>query len=169
MRCDPLTQWGVLLSHPRVHGLGEREPCRWPEPARRVVGDWIRLRYRLLPYILAEAGQAVAAGWWTRERVRGPRWVAAEHGLDTMPLYVREGAVIAMGPDRRWVGERPTDPLSMLVAPYERRGRTELRLPLDGREVAVRYAADGGRHRVEVDGHPGRVVLDAPPGVELAR
>jgi alpha-glucosidase (family GH31 glycosyl hydrolase) len=107
--------------------------------------------------------------WWTRERVHGPRWVAAEHGLDTMPLYVREGAVIAMGPDRQWVGERPADPLTLVVAPYERGGRTQLRLPLDGREVAVRYAARAGAHRVEVDGHPGRVVLDAPPGVELAR
>jgi alpha-D-xyloside xylohydrolase len=30
--------------------------------------------------------------WWTRERVGGSGWVAAEHGLDTMPLYLREGA-----------------------------------------------------------------------------
>ena len=56
-----------------------------------------------------------------------------------MPLYLREGAVIPMGPDLRWVGER----------------------------LAVRYQAADGRHRVEVDGHRGRVVLDAPAGVEL--
>jgi alpha-D-xyloside xylohydrolase len=55
-------QWAVLLSHPRVHGMGVREPCRWPEPARRVAGDWIRLRYRLLPYVLAEAGWAAGRG-----------------------------------------------------------------------------------------------------------
>ena len=41
-------------------------------------------------------------------------------------------------------------------------------MPLDGRQVAVRYQARAGRHRVEVDGHPGQVVLDAPAGVELA-
>ncbi len=49
------------------------------------------------------------------ERVRGPRWVEASHGLDTMPLYLREGAVIPMGPDLRWVGERPNDPLTLFV------------------------------------------------------
>jgi hypothetical protein len=29
-----------------------------------------------------------------------------------MPLYLGEGAVIPMGPDVQWVGERPTDPLT---------------------------------------------------------
>jgi alpha-glucosidase (family GH31 glycosyl hydrolase) len=106
--------------------------------------------------------------WWTRERVRGPRWVPASHGLDTMPLYLREGAVIPMGPVTQWVGERPCDPLTLVVAPFEADGRTELAVPADGRQVAVRYQARGGRHRVEVDGHPGEVVLDAPDGVELA-
>jgi alpha-glucosidase (family GH31 glycosyl hydrolase) len=105
--------------------------------------------------------------WWTREPVAGPRWVRASHGLDTMPLYLREGAVVPTGPDIQWVGERPTDPLTVVVAPFEADGRTELAVPLDGREVTVRYQARAGRHRVEVDGHRGRVVLDAPPGVEL--
>ena len=35
-------QWAVLLSHPRVHGMGEREPCRWPDPARRVARGAMR-------------------------------------------------------------------------------------------------------------------------------
>jgi alpha-D-xyloside xylohydrolase len=199
-------QWAVLLSHPRVHGLGRREPCRWPEPARTEAGDWIRLRYRLLPYVMAEAGRAARSGlpfarplvlefpadpttwrigdqflcgrslpagtwtdWWTRERVRGPRWVEVDHGLDTMPLYLREGALIPMGPVTQWVGERPTDPLTVVVAPFAGAGRTELRVPVDGRQVTIRYRAGAGRHQVEVEGHPGQVVLDAPAGVELRR
>jgi alpha-glucosidase (family GH31 glycosyl hydrolase) len=105
--------------------------------------------------------------WWTRKRVSGPRWVEAAHGLDTMPLYLREGAVVPMGPVTRWVGERPTDPLTVVVAPFEDAGWTELAVPVDGREVTVRYQARAGRHRVEVEGHPGQVVLDAPADVEL--
>jgi alpha-glucosidase (family GH31 glycosyl hydrolase) len=95
--------------------------------------------------------------------------VEAEHGLDTMPLYLREGAVIPTGPVMRWVGERPTDPLTVVVAPFEAAGRSELRVPVDGREVAIRYEATAGRHTVEVEGHPGELVLDAPPGMELRR
>ena len=84
-----------------------------------------------------------------------------------MPLYLREGAVIPMGPVSQWVGERPCDPLTLVVAPFAADGRTELAVPVDGRRVAVRYQARAGRHRVEVDGHPGQVVPDTPAGVEL--
>ena len=54
------------------------------------------------------------------------------------------------------------------VRGHQADGRTELAVPVDRRRVAVRYRARAGRHRVEVDGHPGQVVLDAPAGVELA-
>ena len=83
-----------------------------------------------------------------------------------MPLYLREGAVVPMGPVTRWVGERPTDPLTV-VAPFEDEGTTELEVPVDGRQVTIRYQARAGRHLAAVDGHPGRVELDAPPTVEL--
>ena len=40
-------------------------------------------------------------GTWTslltRERVEGGRWVREVHGFDSLPLYVREGAVIPRG------------------------------------------------------------------------
>ncbi len=215
-------QWAVLLPHPRVHGMGVREPCRWPEPARRVAGHWIRLRYRLLPDVLAEAGWPAGRGlpfarplvlefsddpatwrigdqflcgrsilaaplfepggrrrayppagtwtdWRTRERVSGPGWVEAEHGLDTMPLWLREGAVVPMGTVVRWVGERPTDPLAVVVAPFQEAGRAELEVPVDGRDVTIRYEARPGRHLVQVEGHAGEVMLDAPASVELRR
>ena len=84
-----------------------------------------------------------------------------------MPLYLREGAVIPMGPVVQWVWERPTDPLTVVVAPFEEAGLTELEVPVDGRAVTIRYQARAGRHLVQVDGHGGEVVLDAPAGVEL--
>jgi alpha-glucosidase (family GH31 glycosyl hydrolase) len=101
--------------------------------------------------------------------VSGPGWVEAEHGLDTMPLWLREGAVVPMGPVVRWVGERPTDPLAVVVAPFQEAGRAELEVPVDGREVTIRYEARPGRHLVQVEGHAGEVVLDAPASVELRR
>jgi alpha-glucosidase (family GH31 glycosyl hydrolase) len=148
------------------------------DPATWRVGDQFLCGRSVLAAPLFEPGGRrslyLPAGtwtdWWTRQRVRGPRWVRAEHGLDTMPLYLREGAVVPMGPVTRWVGERPTDPLTVVVVvPFERAGRTELRVPVDGREVRIGYRARPGRHQVEVQGHPGEVVLDAPPGVELRR
>jgi hypothetical protein len=56
-------------------------------------------------------------GWWTRRRAHGPRWPPAEQGLDTMPLFLREGAVVPLGPVVRRDGERPTDALTVVAAP----------------------------------------------------
>jgi hypothetical protein len=41
----------------------------------------------------------------------------AEQGLDTMPLFLREGAVVPLGPVVRRDGERPTDALTVVAAP----------------------------------------------------
>ena len=46
-----------------------------------------------------------------------------------MPLYLREGAVVPMGPVTQWVGERPRDPLTVVVAPFEDDGRPSWRCP----------------------------------------
>jgi alpha-glucosidase (family GH31 glycosyl hydrolase) len=123
-----------------AHGMGDREPCRRAAPARRVTWGWIRFRYRLLPYVLAEAGQAAARGCRSPGRRRA--FLPAGTWTDW------------------WTRER---------APFEEAGRTELRVPVDGRGLAIRYEARTRRHLVEIGGHPGRVVLDAPAGVELRR
>ena len=54
-------QWGLLSSHSRFHGFREREPWFYGEEAVRIVRDFARLRYRLLPYLWACARQASAS------------------------------------------------------------------------------------------------------------
>ena len=35
--------------------------------------------------------------WWSGEAVEGGRWLRETHGFDTVPLYVRPGAVVPLG------------------------------------------------------------------------
>lgn len=51
-------QWGLLSSHSRFHGIREREPWHFGDDALRIVRDFARLRYRLLPYLWACAREA---------------------------------------------------------------------------------------------------------------
>jgi alpha-D-xyloside xylohydrolase len=51
-------QWGLLSSHSRFHGLHPREPWHYGDEALRVVREFARLRYRLLPYLWACAAEA---------------------------------------------------------------------------------------------------------------
>lgn len=67
-------QLAVFLPLCRTHsivGAPGREPWRWPEPVRTLVGDAIRFRYRLLPHLYTLAHQSAATGapparplWW---------------------------------------------------------------------------------------------------------
>jgi alpha-glucosidase len=67
-------QMAVLLPFCRTHsvvGAPPREPWRFAEPVRAAVASWLRLRYRLLPYLYTLAHEAAAHGtplvrplWW---------------------------------------------------------------------------------------------------------
>ena len=51
-------QWGLLSSHSRFHGVREREPWFYGDEALRIVTDFAKLRYSLLPYLWACAQEA---------------------------------------------------------------------------------------------------------------
>jgi alpha-glucosidase/alpha-D-xyloside xylohydrolase len=55
--------------------------------------------------------------FWTEERVEGGREVERPVDLATMPMWVRAGAVVPMGPVKQYVDE-PTDaPMTLVVYP----------------------------------------------------
>jgi alpha-D-xyloside xylohydrolase len=84
-------------------------------------------------------------GLLTGEAVVGGRWVREQHGFDSLPVYVRPGAVIPLG-DR--VDRPDTDHLAgltLLVHPDGTPGwsRTVTVAGLDGRSVAFTVRMDG--------------------------
>jgi alpha-D-xyloside xylohydrolase len=207
-------QMSMFLSHSRIHGFGPRELYRFPENVLRVCRDYIRLRYRLLPYILGEAESCVERSlpmaralvvefpddpttwnigdqwlfgdsllvapitdatdrrrvylprgvwtdWWTGARTTGPCWIDVAAGIETLPLYAREGAVIAMGPVMNYVGEKPVDRLQVRVARFTADGITRVCVPVNGRQVKVVYESAAGKHVVRVGGCPVPVDVEA--------
>jgi len=57
--------------------------------------------------------------WWTGRRLTGGGWTWTEAPLDSMPLYVRAGAILPLGPAMQHTGERPLDELMLEVYPGE--------------------------------------------------
>jgi alpha-D-xyloside xylohydrolase len=53
--------------------------------------------------------------FWTDQRLPGGQTIAAPAPLDTLPLYVRAGAIVPMGPDRQYTGEAPDAPVELHV------------------------------------------------------
>jgi len=57
------TQMGSLSPLMRAHGLRPREPYAFGSDTLRITREWIRLRYRLLPYLWQVAHESAANGW----------------------------------------------------------------------------------------------------------
>ncbi|HZQ53207.1 MAG TPA: TIM-barrel domain-containing protein [Bryobacteraceae bacterium] len=55
--------------------------------------------------------------FWSGERVEGPRVVERAVDLATMPIYVRSGTVLALGPVRQYVTQRSDKPMTLRVHP----------------------------------------------------
>jgi alpha-glucosidase (family GH31 glycosyl hydrolase) len=55
--------------------------------------------------------------FWTGERIEGSREVSRPVDLATMPLYVRAGSILPLGPVKQYVAEKSDQPLSITIYP----------------------------------------------------
>jgi alpha-glucosidase (family GH31 glycosyl hydrolase) len=55
--------------------------------------------------------------YWSGEQCSGGQWQDVSVTLDRIPLFVRGGAVLVLGPDEEWVGRHGGEPLTLLIYP----------------------------------------------------
>lgn len=55
--------------------------------------------------------------FWTQERLEGGREIARPVDLQTIPLYVREGSILPLGPVKQFTGEKVDGPISISIYP----------------------------------------------------
>ena len=183
-------QMSIFFPFCRAHtyfASPDQEPWSWGEPYLSINREFIRLRYRLLPYLYTALYQCTQTGapivrpllwafqddptthdlddeflcgdallvapvleegatrrrvylpagrwynFWTDEQHEGPTWPEVEAPLERIPVFVRAGAVVPTGPEMDYVGQRPTDPLTLHLYP-----------PAEGQEgVSFLYEDDG--------------------------
>jgi alpha-D-xyloside xylohydrolase len=95
-----------------------------------------------------------AGGWydfWNDQRFDGARWITYDAELEALPLFVRAGAVIPMGPELQYVNERAWDPLTFEIYPGDL-GRTELDVTDDRRKL--RFTLTVSAQTVVLEGGP---------------
>lgn len=57
------TFFGMFTSHSRVHGFPPREPWEFSDEFLKIFRKMVEMRYRLMPYIFAQAAIAANNGW----------------------------------------------------------------------------------------------------------
>jgi alpha-glucosidase (family GH31 glycosyl hydrolase) len=55
--------------------------------------------------------------FWTGERIEGRREIERKVDLETMPLFVRAGSIVPLGPVKQFTAEKVDGPLSISVYP----------------------------------------------------
>jgi alpha-glucosidase/alpha-D-xyloside xylohydrolase len=105
--------------------------------------------------------------FWTGERVEGGREISRAVDLETIPLYVRAGSILPLGPVKQFTGERVDEPLSVSIYPgadasfllYEDDGASfDYR---KGEWMGIQMAWDDARRRLNLRLAPGSRMLAA--------
>jgi alpha-D-xyloside xylohydrolase len=165
-------QFGVFSPIFRVHGTrvnDQNELWSYGPDAQKILTDFDRLRYRLMPYIYSLAWKVTSdnytimrplvmdfrndrraqnigdqfmfgpeilvnpvtepgatlrhmylpdAKWydfWTGASMDGKKMIDTPAPLDRMPLFVRAGSILPMGPEVEYVAQKPADPIEVRV------------------------------------------------------
>ena len=55
--------------------------------------------------------------FWNGTTMQGARAIEAATPIDRIPLYVRAGSILPLGPEKEWSTEKPEDPIELRVYP----------------------------------------------------
>lgn len=110
--------------------------------------------------------RGVWTDYWSKETVEGGRWTEVEAPLETLPIYVREGAIVPHGPVMQYVDEVPCNPLTVEIYNPIDKGSYTIR-DEDRPDIHISYHRKGEILTVETGAAPGRIEL-ALYGVTVA-
>jgi alpha-D-xyloside xylohydrolase len=204
-------QFGVFSSHLRAHGKQPREPWEYGDEAAEIAMKYLKLRYRLLPYIYTEAVNSTHTSlpmvrplvleyqddpntenidlqylfgssflvaplltrstrrrvylpvgewvdYWTKEKLAGGRWIEVDTPLETLPLWVKAGAIIPLGPEMDYVDQVPLNPLTLEIYGPAESGELTI-FDEDQPEILVRYSFNGTTLSLEIENPPKNVEI----------
>ncbi|MBN1259147.1 MAG: DUF4968 domain-containing protein [Anaerolineae bacterium] len=102
------------------------------------------------------------AGHWidfdSKKLFQGGRWIEVEAPLEKLPVWVKAGAILPLGPEMAYVGQKPLDPLTLEI--YAPAASGELIIfDEDAPEIPVRYEYRGNELTVEVGPAPGEIEI----------
>ena len=103
--------------------------------------------------------------YWTNKKYEGGTTISVDAPLQAVPMFVRGGAIIPMGPEMNYVGEKPFDPVTFNIYPDEKNSASTTLYEDDG--LTPSYKQDGFRRTtVNADRTPRgfTVTIAAPQG-----
>ncbi len=94
--------------------MGAVAQLRWILPSEKKVTD-IKLPDKTRKVYLPGSTQWI--DFWTGKTISGGQTIVAPAPIEIMPLYVKAGSIIPMGPFLQYTTEKPADPIELRVYP----------------------------------------------------
>jgi alpha-D-xyloside xylohydrolase len=94
--------------------IGAVAQLRWILPSRQKK-DTVPLPEKTRKVYLP--GRSTWIDFWTGEKYNGGQTVTAPAPIDIMPLFVKAGSIIPMGPFIQYAEEKPADPIELRIYP----------------------------------------------------
>jgi alpha-glucosidase len=92
-----------------------------------MIGDDLLVAPILRPEVTERLVYLPKGDWydyWTNKKYTGGTMIKSAAPLETVPMFVRAGAIIPFGPELNYVGEKPFDPLTFAIYPDEKGAAT---------------------------------------------
>jgi alpha-glucosidase len=121
-----VTQTGLPIVRPLMLSYPEDETARSLDD-QFLCGDAFLVAPVLEPGATVRSVYLPSGTWydfWTYQVHQGPARIDVRAPLDTLPLFVRAGSVVPMGPVMSYVGEQPVEELQLLLYPGSRAARS---------------------------------------------
>jgi alpha-glucosidase len=79
--------------------------------------------------------------YWTNKKYVGGTMLRVDAPLETVPMFVRGGAIIPLGPQMNYVGEKPFDPITFAIYPDDNGSASSTLYEDDGSSPAYKQGA----------------------------
>jgi alpha-glucosidase len=158
-------QTGTPLFRPLVLNYQD-DPNTYNLDDEFMIGSDLLVAPVLKPDITRRLVYLPKGGWydyWTNKKYEGGTMISVDAPLETVPMFVRAGAVLPAGTEMNYIGEKPQDPITFNIYPDDKGSASVTLYEDDG--VSPSYKQAGFRRtiisvkRVGV----GYVVTTSPP------